>query len=124
MTKDFECLHPYINNLSKQPKGIFTLSLKTVGDELLLIIPNVENSRFCQDSFRRLAIEENLPKSVASLTTLMVNNSIDCPERFLKSALTALVLENCYGSITIEYPDARAFIGTITLSYRGLRLRQ
>jgi hypothetical protein len=122
MNKNVEWLYLYLENLSKQQKGIFTLSLKTVGnDELLLTLPNVGNHRFCKDSIKEFATAENLLVSVELLTKSMITREIPCPVFFLKSGITALGLDNGYGSISLEYLDKKTFIGTIALSYRGSR---
>lgn len=94
-------------------------TLRTVeGNNLNLLVPNVGSFNFLKQELRDFADEHYLPISLFELMNLVEQKKINCPSLFLLASLTALSLGNGYGSINVEYPDKRAFIGTFGPSYR------
>ena len=94
-------------------------TLRTVeGTNLGLLVPNVGSFSFSKKQLRDFAREHCLPTSLFDLMNSVEKKEISCPSLFLQAALTALSLGHGYGVINLEYPDPRAFIATVGLSYR------
>jgi hypothetical protein len=94
-------------------------TLRTVeGNDLDLLVPNVGSFSFSKKQLRDFALEHCLPMSLFDLMNLVEKKKINCPSIFLQASLTALSLGHGYGVINLEYPDARAFVATVGVSYR------
>ncbi|WP_392533116.1 hypothetical protein [Nostoc sp. C117] len=102
-----------------RPGCPLSCTLRTVeGNNLDLLVPNVGSFSFSKKQLRDFALEHCLPISLFDLMILVEKKEISCPSIFLQASLTALSLGHGYGVINLEYPDARAFIATVGLSYR------
>ncbi|MDP5338618.1 MAG: hypothetical protein NWQ28_08605 [Nodularia sp. (in: cyanobacteria)] len=97
----------------------FNCTLRTVeGNNLNLVVPNVKSFHFSKQQLRDFALENCLPTSLVKLMSAIESKEFSCPSQFFQAALTALSLGRGYGVINLEYPDTRAFIATVSLSYR------
>jgi hypothetical protein len=108
----------FLKNMPR-PGCPLTCTLRTVeGNNLDLLVPNVGNFSFSKNQLSDFAREHYLPISLIDLMNSVEKKEISCPSLFLQAALTALSLGHGYGVINLEYPDKRAFIATVGLSYR------
>lgn len=97
----------------------FNCTVRTVdGDHLNLVVPNVKSFHFSKKQLEYFALDKSLPTSLVELMNVIESKEFSCPSRFFQAALTALSLGRGYGVINLEYPDTRAFIATVSPSYR------
>jgi hypothetical protein len=107
-----------IKNMPR-PGCPLSYTLRTVeGNDLDLLVPNVGSFSFSKKQLRGFALEHCLPMSLFDLMNFVDKKQISCPSLFFQASLTALSLGHGYGVINLEYPDSRAFIATVGLSYR------